>query len=137
MDQAKTSIMGEFTLYFDNEYDVYQITEILGIHPTSCKRRSETRKNPLSGEKNEGYWTFATEYVETLDLQDVVNEMIKNIIPRIALIKDILKINEGKTSFCFVPKIENEEIPAMYFERGFLTVVEELEATIELDLYVN
>ncbi|BCJ93586.1 hypothetical protein acsn021_11550 [Anaerocolumna cellulosilytica] len=38
------SIYAEMHLVFDNDFDVNEITRVLGIEPTACKCRWETKK---------------------------------------------------------------------------------------------
>lgn len=61
------TLYAEMHLVFDNDFDVYSITKQLGITPTECKSRSETRISPLTNKPIEGFWTLQTEEREESD----------------------------------------------------------------------
>lgn len=48
------TIYAEMHMIFDNDFDVYSITKRLGIAPTECKLRNETRMSPLTNKPIEG-----------------------------------------------------------------------------------
>ena len=65
----KPEIYIEMDLIFDNDYNVYGISELLGIEPTDAKRKSETRINPLSKDHNPGYWTLQSDTFFDYDIK--------------------------------------------------------------------
>ena len=62
------TIYAEMHLIFDNDFDVHSITKQLGIAPTECKLRDETRMSPLTNKPIEGFWTLKTKEKEERDL---------------------------------------------------------------------
>ena len=42
------TIYAEMHMIFDNDFDVHSIAKQLGIAPTECKSRNETRISPLT-----------------------------------------------------------------------------------------
>lgn len=131
------TIYAEMHMIFDNDFDVYSITERLGIAPTACKTRKETRISPLTNKHIEGFWTLKTEEKEGWDLRVVLNELMKNISDKLLEIKKICDENNGTVIFDVVPFFDGNSKPALYFERDFLDVVNYLNATIQIDLYVK
>lgn len=73
----RCTIYAEMHLIFDNDFDVHSITKQLGIVPTECKLRDETRMSPLTNKPIEGFWTLKTEEKEERDLGVVLNELLK------------------------------------------------------------
>ena len=124
-------------MIFDNDFDVYSITKHLGIAPTECKSRNETRMSPLTNKPIEGFWTLKTEEKEERDLCVVLNELVENISDKLPDIKKICDENGGKIVFDIVPFFDGNSKPALYFERNFLDIVNYLNATIQIDLYVK
>ena len=51
------TIYAEMHMIFDNDFDVYSITKRLGIAPTECKSRNETRMSPLTDKPIEGFYS--------------------------------------------------------------------------------
>ena len=131
------TIYAEMHMIFDNDFDVRSITKQLGIAPTECKSRDETRISPLTNNPIEGFWTLKTEEKEERDLCVVLNELVENISAKLPDIKKICDENGGKIVFDIVPFFDGNNKPALYFERDFLDIVNYLNATIQIDLYVR
>ena len=124
-------------MIFDNDFDVHSITKQLGIAPTECKSRNETRISPLTNNPIEGFWTLKTEEKEERDLCVVLKDLVENISDKLPDIKKICDENGGKVVFDIVPFFDGNNKPALYFERDFLDIVNYLNATIQIDLYVR
>ena len=133
----ETRIKVQLHLCFDNDFDVYSITNELKIHSADCKNRSETKINPITKEYNCGYWTIETQYLETLDLEIVLDLVIDKIKDSISKIKTILKREDGFAKFDIICIVEDGEVPSLYLGRKFLEVAENLKAVIDIDLYMN
>lgn len=131
------TIYAEMHLIFDNDFDVHSITKQLGIAPTECKLRDETRMSPLTNKPIEGFWTLKTEEKEERDLGVVLNELIENISAKLPDIKKICDENGGTVVFDIIPFFDDDSKPALYFERDFLDIVNYLNATIQIDLYMR
>jgi hypothetical protein len=124
-------------MIFDNDFDVHSITKRLGIAPTECKSRNETRMSSLTDKPIEGFWTLKTEEKEERDLGVVLNELMGNIFAKLPDIKKICDENGGTVVFDIIPFFDGNSKPALYFERDFLDIVNYLNATIQIDLYVR
>ena len=125
------TIYAEMHMIFDNDFDVHSITKRLGIAPTECKSRNETRISPLTNKPIEGFWTLKTEEKEEW------NELMGNIFAKLPDIKKICDENGGTVVFDIIPFFDGNSKPALYFERDFLDIVNYLNATIQIDLYVR
>lgn len=133
----RCTIYAEMHLIFDNDFDVHSITKQLGIAPTECKLRDETRMSPLTNKPIEGFWTLKTEEKEERDLGVVLNELIENISAKLPDIKKICDENGATVVFDVIPFFDDDSKPALYFERDFLDIVNYLNATIQIDLYMR
>lgn len=131
------TIYMEMHLIFDNDFDVYSISKPLGIEPTICKLRKETRISPLTNKHIEGFWTLKTEEKEERDLKIILDELMKKIVCQLSEIKNICNENQGTVVFDVVPFFNSDSKPALYFERDFLDIVHYLNATTQIDMYVN
>ena len=131
------TIYAEMHMIFDNDFDVHSITKRLGIAPTECKSRNETRMSPLTDKPIEGFWTLKTEEKEERDLGVVLNELMGKIFAKLPDIKKICDENGGTVDFDIIPFFDGNSKPALYFERDFLDIVNYLNATIQIDLYVR
>jgi len=127
----------ELDLIFDNDFDVNEITRKTGMNPTDCKNRSETRFNPLTNKNNEGYWTLQSRVHNEYDVKIVIDEFIPLFVDHLSEIKAICDTNNGEVKFSIVPSFSSNKTPAIYFERDFLDIVHYLNASIEIDMYVD
>ena len=50
---------------------------------------------------------------------------------------EICKENNGEVCFEIVPIFEKDNLPAIYFEKRFLNIVNYLDAVIDIDMYLN
>lgn len=131
------TIYAEMHMIFDNDYDVYSIEKIIGLVPTNCKMRKETRISPLTNKQIEGFWTLKTEEKEERDLNIILQELISKISKKLPEIKNLCEKNNGEVIFDIVASFDDNSKPDLYFEREFLNVVNYLNASIQIDLYVE
>ena len=110
-------------MIFDNDYDVYSIEKIIGLVPTNCKMRKETRISPLTNKQIEGFWTLKTEEKEERDLNIILQELISKISKKLPEIKNLCEKNNGEVIFDIVASFDDNSKPTLYFEREFLNVV--------------
>ena len=134
----KMSIYIEMNLFFDNDFDVYKIEKLLNIEPSDCKRRNETRLSPFDKSKHlDGYWSLMTDTFEELDIKPAMDDLLKKLEGKLEIIKEICKKNNGEVNFEIVSIFEKDNLPAIYFEKRFLNIVNYLDAVIDIDMYLN
>lgn len=131
------TIYAEMHMIFDNDFDVYSIEKIIGLVSTNCKMRKETRISPLTNKQIEGFWTLKTEEKEERDLNIILQELISKISKKLPEIKNLCEKNNGEVIFDIVASFDDNSKPALYFGREFLNVVNYLNASIQIDLYVD
>ena len=125
-------------LFFDNDFDVYKIEKLLNIEPSDCKRRNETRLSPFDKSKHlDGYWSLMTDAFEELDIKPAMDDLLKKLEGKLEIIKEICKKNNGEVNFEIVSIFEKDNLPAIYFEKRFLNIVNYLDAVIDIDMYLN
>lgn len=129
-------IFMECSLIFDNDTDMEQITNEIGIAPSSFKNKRNQRKSPFKDDNLEGYWSIKTKKIITYDFDDVAKEMIEIIKPYLEKMKEMITKYDGTVHFGIVPYFYKNYTPAFYFEKEFLDIVNYLSATIEIDMYV-
>ena len=128
----------EMNLFFDNDFDVYKIEKLLNIEPSDCKRRNETRLSPFDKSKHlDGYWSLMTDTFEELDIKPAMDDLLKKMEGKLEIIKEICKKNNGEVNFEIVSIFEKDNLPAIYFEKRFLNIVNYLDAVIDIDMYLN
>ena len=133
----KPEIYVEFSLVFDNDFDVQEVTRITGITPTESKNRCKNRYSPLTNKPIEGFWTINSDTYVGFDAEKAINDITERIVPQITKFANICNEHKGEAVFCIVASFEKETKPAIYFERPFLDVVNALHATIQTDMYIE
>ena len=62
---------------------------------------------------------------------------IKMLEGKLQIIKKICEENNGEVCFEIVSIFERDNLPAIYFEKRFLSIVNYLDAVIDIDMYLN
>lgn len=138
MDEVKRcSIYAEMHLVFDNDFDVNEVTKVLEIEPTECKCRWETRISPLTDKQIEGFWTLKSREMNERDLKVILDSFVSKFSNKLTEIKDICDKNDGNIIFDIIPSFSPNCKPALYFESEFLDIVNYLNASIQIDMYVE
>ena len=66
-----------------------------------------------------------------------LDECKKLMVETLKFIDEICKENNGEVCFEIVPIFEKDNLPAIYFEKRFLNIVNYLDAVIDIDMYLN
>lgn len=128
-------IYAEMHLVFDNDFNVHTITEITHLQPHECKLKFQTQINPLTLQHNPGFWTLKSRIITEFDVKPAIDDIILKIENKTEQIKKICHEHNGEVYFNIVPSFCCNNTPAIYFDRKFLKIVNELEAEVEIDLY--
>ena len=75
--------------------------------------------------------------VEELDIKSVIDDLLRKLEGKLEIIKEICKENNGEVCFEIVPIFEKDNLPAIYFEKRFLNIVNYSDAVIDIDMYLN
>ena len=132
-----TETYAEMHLVFDNDYDVQTITELTKITPYECQRRCETRINSETHDHNHGFWSLKSKTFLEIDISAAIDDLVFKVKGGLMQIKKICADNQGKVIFDIVSTFDSDNVPAIYFEKSFLDIVHNLDAEIQLDLYVE
>jgi hypothetical protein len=130
----KTNVKVEFILLGDN-FNPDDITNKLSIRPTSKWKKGEILKNGRVREYSG--WEISTEYEESLDINDQLNQILIKIKDKRNEIFEISNNKDIECRFCVVVKIENGYTPAMTLNREVIQFAYEIGAEFEFDLYAN
>lgn len=119
-----------------DEYDIKEITDSLNITPSKTWKKGDFIRN--SGQKHTyTAWIYDTDAVETLDVQEQTKKIEKLFLSRIERIISLKKKYRLDISLDFVIIIENDEVPAVYFEPSFLEFAAKIGARFDIDMYIN
>lgn len=130
----KTSIKVEFDIY-GNEFNPSEITEKLKTQPNITYLKGDVVKSEKNVRK-ETSWSLETKYIETLDINDVLDQIMVSISDKADILKQIRKTYNVKILFMIVIRIENNEIPAIYFNKKFVEFAGYIGAEIGFDTFI-
>ena len=109
---------------------------MLQITPSESWNKGDLIRN--SGQKRTyTAWIYSTDVIETLDTYSQAIEIEKLFLPKTEEISFLKKKYDLDISLDFVIIIENEEVPAIYFESSFVEFAAKIGARFDLDTYVN
>lgn len=72
-----------------------------------------------------------------LDIKPAIEDLLKMLEGKLQIIKKICEENNGEVCFEIVSIFERDNLPAIYFEKRFLSIVNYLDAVIDIDMYLN
>ena len=129
----KTNVKVVFSIFGDG-FDPNSITDTLLITPTRIWFKGDIIRGDLI--RKETCWELATEYEESLDINDQIDQVKKLIqIQQEEIVKLIRQYNlECKLEV--IINIENNEKPAIYLNKETVKFVYDLGAEIDIDLYI-
>lgn len=133
MDRTKVKVCLRF---MGEGYDIQEITDFLDITPSETWNKGDFIRN--SGQKRTyTAWIYSTDVTETLDVYSQAIKIEKLFLPKYKEISFLKKKYDLDISLDFVIIIENEEIPAIYFESSFVEFAAKIGARFDIDTYVN
>lgn len=142
--KLKNEIKVKLSIYGDT-FDPKELTDLLQIQPTHTQIKGE--KIPLEpGLKSipdrpepvyiETLWSYSTPYMRTCDSEDVsiiIEEVIRN---KVSLIKSFVNQNNLGVVLSVIPYIDKRSTPSIHFSNTFLKMLSDLNADIDIDMYV-
>jgi hypothetical protein len=131
----KTNVKAEFII-FPDELQPSVVTEKLEMTPTQSWIKGDDIKGK-SYKKKDTCWTVSTEYEESLDINDQLSKLMIILQDKKEMLIELKKMYDMKYVFEIVIKVRNEETPAMYFERDCIKFINDIQAVIDIDLYVE
>jgi hypothetical protein len=126
--------MVEFIIIGD-ELKPYEATEKLKIAPT----KYWVKGNNINGKNRKRVdtcWIIDTGYEESNDINDQLAKIIRLLNNKQKILKEFRKENNLEYHFSIVINIENNETPAIYFNKDFIELSYEIGAEFSIDLYV-
>jgi hypothetical protein len=126
--------MVEFTIYGDKLVPQV-ITDRLGITPNEQWRKGE--KVPgRSYPRRHSNWSLSTDYETSLDVDDQLKKIYNLLKTKIQILKEIKDEYNLGYQIVIIPNIEDNEIPYLHFDRWILEFINDIEATIDIDLMI-
>lgn len=129
-----------FGEYFSPE----EITQLLKIYPTNSWVKGDViplqkglyRKDNKVLHRKETAWEFSTGFIKTLDFEEVSYRFEKEFENKLSALKSYVQENKLEVALNIVAEIVDEEKPSIHFNKRIINVCKELEAEIDIDVYL-
>lgn len=126
-------------IYFDNDYDVNEITKILNLKPSYCLCYSETGYTRKSNIKQSGCWMYSfpsqTDYVDGMVIQDVLDKFFEPFDnQKVQRLKKIIDENKGEIKLGVNIYFYHERVPELCFNGLPMRILNYLDADIEINM---
>jgi hypothetical protein len=126
--------MVEFIMSGD-KLDSNGVTEKLKIKPSKSWKKGED----IEGRKIkriDNCWIINTNYKETYDINEQLFKIVKLLKDKKNILKELTNVYELEYFFEIVINVENNETPAIYFNKEFIKFTNDIEAEFEIDMYI-
>ncbi|MGM9508115.1 DUF4279 domain-containing protein [Larkinella sp. GY13] len=110
-------------------------SELTGLNPSSTWLKGDTVSNRINLFRKETCWTYSSEYIETLYLEELLENFFQKFRANLPKVADYIKINNLETKVDIVVEIVNDEKPSLSFSKHFLDLVVKINGEIDIDLY--
>ncbi len=128
----------EFILVSER-FPVKRVYQKIGISSGELHTNEETIIKTIANEEfrkpPETSITYSTTSLGTIQILDVVKEMVAIIYPKRHIIRKLTKKYGVSTSFCITLNITEE--PEMFLPKDFIQLASYLNASIEFDTYLD
>lgn len=134
----KPEIQCGLKIYFNNNYDVNEITNVLGVKPTSAVNYDDAGYTKKTSLKCSGYWWYmipgSMDYKEYWNVDDVLTELFSFFSKeKIKWLKECLQEHDGEISIDMNIFVE-DDFPELCFYGQNMRIINDLGADINLNI---
>jgi hypothetical protein len=126
--------MVEFSIYGEC-FEPEHITEIIGITPSETYLKGDVIKHGKDTRK-ETTWSINTGYELSNDINNQIDKILALIEDKVDILVELRNRLPINILFMIVIKVENKEVPAIYFKKKLIQFMSKIEAEIGFDTYV-
>ena len=125
-------------IYFENDYDVNEITKILGVKPTNSANYLDAGYTRTTNIKRAGYWWYiipsCRDYQSCWKLSEILTELFMPFSEQqLEWLKEIKKRHDGKIVIDINVFVKND-FPEMCLDGKNMRIIHDLEADVNLNL---
>ncbi|MFE6799852.1 DUF4279 domain-containing protein [Paenibacillus chitinolyticus] len=135
--------MAYFSIFGDS-FSVNEVTQLLGIEPTESYNIGDIIVRPENDNvtsstthyRKETAWELSSGYQESYDFNDQLYYLLDRLESKVGELNKINNKYNVSYKFMVVINVENNEKPAMYLERRFISFAYSINADLDFDLYI-
>ncbi|MFF2880115.1 DUF4279 domain-containing protein [Bacillus toyonensis] len=135
----ETQVMVYFNLSGD-EFPVEVVSERLQVSPTKSYKKGDIIRKTNETEnitRNYTSWQLSTGYQESLDVGDVMEQLILKLKDKPAIINELKREFGLECRFTIVIKINDSHTPAFHLDNPVIDFANSIKADFDIDLYAN
>ncbi|AFU13464.1 DUF4279 domain-containing protein [Bacillus toyonensis] len=135
----ETQVMVYFNLSGD-EFPVEVVSERLQVSPTKSYKKGDIIRKTNETEnitRNYTSWQLSTGYQESLDVGDVMEQLILKLKDKSAIINELKREFGLECRFTIVIKINDSHTPAFHLDNPVIDFANSIKADFDIDLYAN
>jgi hypothetical protein len=87
--------------------------------------------------RKETAWDIDTGYQESLDVNEQLQQIVKQLRGKEVIINQIKEIHTMECKIIIVIKIEEGQTPALYLDKSVIKFASSIEAEFDIDLYAG
>lgn len=130
----KTKIRIDFSV-FGESFNPNELTRLVDIIPTSTGLKGQLIPNRNITCK-ECAWDYSTGPRETLQFDDLSTQVVTLFKNKISIINDFVAQHNLSIKIFVVIEIQQKQPPSLYLDKEFLMFVNNINAEIDMDLYI-
>ena len=121
-----------------------KFTELISIIPTNFwnkgdkipPRKGLIRKDSKVPLRKESAWEYSTGFIKTLDSEEVSKQIDTVFGDKIVFLKQYIKENNLEVVLNVIVEIVDHHIPSIHFNKKMIQLCNELNAEIDIDMYL-
>ena len=120
---------------FGELFDPNALTNLVGLTPT----KTGIKGQPIEGKAmtyKDTFWDFSTDAVDSLFLEEAASPLVNKLKGLESTIVQFMTAHALLAKIYIVVEIVDEQTPALYLNRAFLSCIESLRAEVDIDSYV-
>ncbi len=130
-----TSLQVEFILT-GNDLQVEDLLSTIDLDSVKTWKIGDPIGTSILQYKYNG-WRFKTTEITTIDLPEEVEKVVKILKPYKTRLLEVIRKYKCEVSLGCVLYIERGDIPIVHFPRDIVEFISELNANIDIDIYLN
>jgi len=121
------------SLYGD-KFSPIEFTELVDLKPTDSGIKNEKRKSGAT--LKECFWKYQLDKTDALEeLENALESLIGVFKDKVPVMKDFIQKNNLKVKCYVVIEAKNDEDSGVFLNADFISFLNELKASIEIDVY--
>lgn len=121
-----------------------ELTKLINIKPSNTWKLGDEirtnisyrKKNAQFPQRKESGWEYSSDFVKTLDFNEVSSSFEFLFLDRAKILKDYIEKNNLEASLNVVVEIANNQVPSLNFSKKLISLIHTLGAELDIDTYI-